>query len=181
MVRLTTAQGPSKLALHAAMVSTLSFGWQIFQYAARRPILNIDLPDGYGLAKTDGGPIEVRVHTRVWNSGTKPVTVFDVRVSAALKRLDQPLRSPDQATKTDRAQLPLKLGEGEGKELLFAADFTNPAELDEHGRYEVCASVMMTTTSGTYTWPESCREAYDVHLTKTEGGTSKAPRTQPFN
>ena len=176
MTRFTGPQGPSRLALYAAMVSTLSLGWQIFQYAARRPILNIDLPDGYGLTKIGDGPIQVRVHTRVWNSGTKPVTVFDVRLSAVLKRLDRPLRSPDQAGKTDRSQFPLKLGEGEGKELLFAADFTNPAELDEHGQYEVCANVTMTTTSGSYTWPDGCREAYDIHLTRTEAGRDRASR-----
>ncbi len=113
----------------------------------------------------------MRVHTRVWNSGTKPVTVFDVRVGAVLKRLDQPSRSRDQVTKTDRGQFPLKLGEGEGKELLFAADFTTHAEMDEHGQYEVCANVTMTTTSGTYSWHDGCREAFYNHLTKTEAGT----------
>jgi hypothetical protein len=176
MTRFMAPQGPSRLALYAAMVSTLSLGWQIFQYAARRPILNIDLPDGYGLTKLDAGPIQVRVHTRVWNSGTKPVTVFDVRLSTVLKRLDQPLRSPDQFGKTDRAQFPIKLGEGEGKELLFAADFTTPADLDEHGQYEVCAAVTMTTTSGTYTWPDGCREAYDVYVGKAEAGTERASK-----
>ena len=176
MLRFTAPQGTNKLALYAAMVSTLSLGWQIFQYAARRPILNIDLPDGYSLTKINDGPIQARVHTRVWNSGTKPVTVFDVRVSTVLKRLDQPLRSPDQTTKTDRGQFPLKLGEGEGRELLFEAAFTNPAELDEHGQYEVCTNVTMTTTSGTYTWPDGCREAYHGHLITTEAATDGTSR-----
>jgi len=176
MIRLTPPQGASKLALYAAMVSTLSLGWQIFQYAARRPILNIDLPDSYGLTKINDGPVQVRVHARVWNSGTKPVTVFDVRVSTVLKRLDQPLRSPDQFGKTDRAQFPLKLGEGEGKELLFATDFANSTGVDEHGQYEVCANVTMTTTSGTYSWPDGCREAYYGHLTRTAPGADSTSR-----
>jgi hypothetical protein len=163
MVRFTAPQGTNKLALYAALVSTLSLGWQIFQYAARRPIMNVDLPDGYGLTKINDGPIQVRAHTRVWNSGTKPVTVFDVRVGTVLRRLDRPLRSPDQITRTDRKQFPLKLGEGEGKELLFVADFTNPTELDEHGQYEVCATVTMTTTSGAY----SCRRVAAKRITVT--------------
>jgi hypothetical protein len=152
-------RGISGLALYGAFVATLSFGWQIFQFVSRRPVLNIDRPQSFGLMRIDNGPIRISNKTRVWNTGTKPVTVFRVDLDMSLRRASGSLIPFTIMMKTDRGQFPFKLDEGESKTLQFRWEYEDPKELDPSGQYEICGGVHVATTSGNYDWPEQCVEA----------------------
>lgn len=139
------------IALYAALLATVSLGWQMLNQMRSQPVLEIGekgWPREIGL-RPGPEPLELDYSVTLANKGSKPISLFVGTAYAELYNLDgspAPLKS--MFSIIDRDPLPVKLDENEVSKWHCTFQFTKTGQIVSNTQFRAKIYLFFKTTAG---------------------------------